>query len=98
MTTRIRYYQKDGFKISQDFQVLDKIYYVKIYDEKAEAGLCYLSYNGNLETCTMVYAKNLHILKKKIKAELIKLGVKFDQEIRRKRSQQEAIEKALGEK
>ena len=88
MATRIRYTKEaDDIYVGPSFHVLDNMY-IPSY--------CVGTMTGHVNGTTVTKPANTTAsLKRQIKKHLESLGVKFDSEVRRKRSQKQAIEKAL---
>tara|TARA_R110000868_G_scaffold66014_5_gene196985 strand:- start:302 stop:592 length:291 start_codon:yes stop_codon:yes gene_type:complete len=91
MATRIRYRKVNGLYVGPEFRILDKAYTPRynLVTYIAEIVIENGTVGGYFTFISVIDAK------RRLKRELKKLGVKFSSEVRRKKSQQQAIKQAL---
>lgn len=99
MATRIRYKSTParGIKLSQEFAVLGTVYQVELIETGLSARIV-IRISDTTILSDWYRHNTLTGIKRFMKNELKNLGVKFDSEVRRKRTQKQAIEHALKEK
>jgi len=96
VATRIRYKKEKDLYLGPKFQVFDKLYQPYYNLENIEGGV-QDTVTGHIAV-KISNVQTVNRLKEKLKKELIIHGVKFENEVRRSKIQQKAIEEALKEK